>query len=196
MVKIIALFFVPIVAFGTTYKIIEPDVLSEAESRQNKAVKTIEREAKREQEEFKKLKGEPLTKATKTYAYYVDPTYTLKNDIPRVDQSGRVIGTLYPKGYRFNPLDYIRIAPPPIIAFNACSKSEVDLVKRISANRPDAMFASSGCEIEDFPKDIDRQLYLVTKEMKEKFELKYTVSVVTVDMKAKRIKVEVYKTSN
>lgn len=196
MVKKIVLFFVPLVAFGTTYKIIEPDVLSEAEGRQNKAVKTIEREAKREQEEFKKLKGEPLTKATKTYAYYVDPTYTLKNDIPRVDQSGRVIGTLYPKGYRFNPLDYIRIAPPPIIAFNACSKSEVDLVKRISANRPDAMFASSGCEIENFPKDIDRQLYLVTKEMKERFELKYTVSVVTVDMKAKRIKVEVYKTSN
>ncbi len=196
MVKKIVLFFVPLLAFGTTYKIIEPDVMSEAESRQNKAIKTIEREAKREQEEFKKLKGEPLTKATKTYAYYVDPTYTLKNDIPRVDQSGRVVGTLYPKGYRFNPLDYIRIAPPPIIAFNACSKTEVDLVKRISANRPDAMYASSGCEIEDFPKDIGRQLYLVTKEMKEKFELKYTVSVVTVDMKAKRIKVEVYKTSN
>lgn len=196
MVKKIALLIVPLVVFGTTYKIIEPDVLSEAESRQNKAIKTIEREAKREQEEFKKLKGEPLTKASKTYAYYVDPTYTLKNDIPRVDQSGRVIGTLYPKGYRFNPLDYIRISPPPLIAFNACSKSEVDLVKRISANRPDAMFASSGCEIEDFPQDIGRQLYLVTKEMKEKFELKYTVSVVTVDMKAKRIKVEVYKTSN
>lgn len=193
MVKKIALLIVPLITFGATYKIIEPDVLSEAERRQDKAIKTIEREAKREYEEFKKLKGEPLAKATKTYAYYVNPIYTLKDDIPRVDQSGRVVGTLYPKGYQFNPLEYIRIAPPPIIVFNACMKTEVDFVKRISANRPDAMLASSGCEIEDFPKDIGKQLYLVTKEMKEKFELKYTVSVVTVDMKAKRIKVEVYK---
>lgn len=186
----------PILLFGGTYKIAEPDVLSEVQSRQNRAVKEIERQSKREIDEIKKLKGEPLARAQKTFSYYVDPTYTLLEDIPRVDRNGNKIGVLYPKGYRFNPLDYIRIAPPPIIAFNACDKKEVELVKRLSSGRPDVMYASSGCEVEDFPKNIDRKLYLVTDEMKDRFDLKYTVSVVSVDMKAKRIKVEVYKTGN
>ncbi|TDA63634.1 hypothetical protein E0765_07305 [Sulfuricurvum sp. IAE1] len=196
MVKAFAVTLLPIILLGGTYRIAEPDVLSEVQNRQNRAVKEIERQSKREIDEIKKLKGEPLARAQKTFSYYVDPTYTLLEDIPRVDRNGNKIGVLYPKGYRFNPLDYIRIAPPPIIAFNACDKKEVELVKRLSSGRPDVMYASSGCEVEDFPKNIDRKLYLVTDEMKDRFDLKYTVSVVSVDMKAKRIKVEVYKTGN
>ncbi|MFA6396544.1 MAG: hypothetical protein WCW84_11315 [Sulfurimonas sp.] len=195
MVKKLLLIVAPIILFGATYKLVEPDILSEVESRKDRVVSEVSKQSKREMEEFKKLKGETLTKATKTYAYYVDPTYTLAQDIPRVDRDGHTIGVLYPKGYTFNPLNYIQISPPPIVVFNACDKKEVSLVKQLTANRPDAMYASSGCEIEDFPKDIGHQMYLVTKEMKEKFNLKSTVSVITVDLQAKRIKVEVYKAS-
>jgi len=169
--KGILLLIIPMVVFGTTYKIAEPDILNEIESRKGGIAKEVDRQSKREMEEFKKLKGEPLKKATKAHSYYVDPTYTLAQDIPKVDREGKVIGILYPKGYTFNPLKYIQIAPPPIVAFNACDKNEVTLAKRLTANRPDAMYASSGCEIEDFPKDIGHQMYLVTKEMKEKFNL-------------------------
>lgn len=196
MVKIVLLMIAPFVLMGTTYKIVEPDVMSEAEGRQQTAVKKVEREAKNQTELIKKLKGEVLSKAPKSFSYYVDPTYTLQQDIPKVDRNGNVIGILYPKGYVFNPLEYIRMAPPPIVAFDACNKKELEIAKKLVSGRPDAMFASSGCGIEDFPKNIDRQMFLVTKEMKEKFELKYTVSMITVDLKAKRIKVEVYKASN
>lgn len=195
MVKGLPLLLIPAIMFGTTYKIVEPDVISEVEGKKQKIASAVEKEAKVQQEEFKKLSGEALEKAPKTFFYLVDPTYTLSQDLPKVDRDGKVIGVLYPKGYTFNPLDYLRVAPPPIVAFNACDQKEVDLVKRLTANRPDALYASSGCEIEDFPKNINHQLFLVTKEMKEKFKLKYTVSVITADLTAKRIKVEVYKTA-
>lgn len=194
MVKFLIALSVPILLLSNTYKINEPDVISEAENRQGRALKHMERELKDENNKIKKLKGSDLSKATKNQTYFVDMTYTLTHDIPKVDRYGKTIGILYPKGYSFNPLNYIRIAPPPIVILNACSKSEIELAKKLSANRPDAMFASAGCEIEDFPKDIGRTLYLVTDEMKKKFNLRYTLSILNVDMNSRRIKVDVYKT--
>lgn len=197
MVKMVIMLILPIVVLmANTYKIVEPDVISEAESHKSQFMKKAQAEEKKADDRIAKINGATLIKSSKTYTYFVNPTYTLQQDIPRVDRNGKQIGVLYPKGYTFNPLQYTRIAPPPIIAFNACDKKEFTLVKQLIINRPDAMLASSGCEVSKFPKDVDRQIYIVTDEMKEKFRLKYTISVVTANLQAQRIQVDVYKTTN
>lgn len=52
----------------------------------------------------KDLKRLPTVKINQTRL--VDMTYTVKEDIPWIDQNGRYLGVLYPKGYKFNPLVY------------------------------------------------------------------------------------------
>lgn len=193
--KIVAMLAMPIVLLATTYSIAEPDIISQVESKKGVFAKNMKKEDAKAREKMSHMSGASLVKAQKSYAYYVDPTYTLEQDIPRVDRSGNQIGILYPKGYTFNPLQYLMVAPPPIVALNACDKKELALAKSLMKDRSDAMFASSGCELEQFPKDTGRPLYLVTDEMKKKFELKYTLSVISIDLKVKRIKIEVYKTA-
>ncbi len=56
--------------------------------------------------------------------YRVDMTYTLPFDIP--DGKG---GILYPKGYTFNPLDYIKI-PFVYVIINGEDKKQVDWFKK------------------------------------------------------------------
>jgi conjugal transfer pilus assembly protein TraW len=193
--KAMAMIAVPAILLATTYSIAEPDIMSQIEGKKGLLTKNMKKEDAKAKEKLSHMSGASLTKAQRSYAYYVDPTYTLPQDIPRVDREGHQIGILYPKGYTFNPLQYLMIAPPPIVAFNACDKKEMALAKALMKDRPDAMFASSGCEIDQFPKDTGRPLYLVTEEMKKKFDLKNTLSVVSVDLKVKRIKIEVYKTA-
>lgn len=197
MVKAVIMSILPVfVLMASTYKIVEPDVISEAESRKELFMKNAKKEEKKADERVAKIEGASLVKSSKAYTYFIDPTYTLQQDIPRVNRDGKQIGVLYPKGYTFNPLQYTRMAPPPIVAFNACDKKELTLVKQLVANRPDAILASSGCKVNKFPKDINRPIYIVTDEMKEKFKLKYTISVIMANLQAQRIQIDVYKTSN
>lgn len=186
---------VPIMLSAQTYKISEPDMLDEIMAKKDTLERSIKQQMDAEKDHVQNLSGEPLLKAPKTYSYYVDPTYTLKQDIPRVDNQGRQVGILYPKGYTFNPIEYLPILPPPIIVIDACDQKELDFAKRYISTSPNAMIASSGCALKKFPKNFNRHLFLVSPEMKEKFKLKYTVSVVYIDKTAKRIKIDVYKTS-
>lgn len=185
----------PFLLSAQTYKIAEPDMLDEIMSRKDMLEQNLKKQMVQEKEHIQNLTGESLTKAPKTYSYYVDPTYTLKQDIPRVDNQGRQVGILYPKGYTFNPIEYLPMLPPPIVVIDACDQKELDFATKYISTSPNAMIASSGCALKKFPKNFNRHLFLVSHEMKEKFNLKYTVSVVSIDKAAKRIKVDVYKTT-
>lgn len=88
--------------FGATYPVAERDALSEIEERA-KGVdwsKVIGR--KRIEEYDGPEEGVRLPRAARDRAFTVDMSWTLQMDIP--DGKG---GVLYPKGYSFNPLDYV-----------------------------------------------------------------------------------------
>ena len=91
--------------FGATYSIVERDALEEI--RDKARTTDWERAFNREMWE-KKLKAyrpsalKALPRAERENVFTVDLTYTLDFDIP--DGKG---GVLYPKGYTFNPLDYV-----------------------------------------------------------------------------------------
>jgi conjugal transfer pilus assembly protein TraW len=88
---------------GRVYPIAEKDCLNEIREK----VKKLDWEKIRDEsiEMAKNYKPENLVKlpkATQDRTFLVDMSYTLGNDIP--DKDGKII---YPKGYRFNPLEYI-----------------------------------------------------------------------------------------
>lgn len=92
---------------GRTYRIAEPDAMSEIKSAAARAdwKKFMGREkvAKRIKH-YRPADLRPLPPAKADRSFLVDMTYSLDMDIP--DGKG---GVLYPKGYSFNPLDYIAL---------------------------------------------------------------------------------------
>lgn len=111
--------------FGATYPVIEKDALKEMEekARQADVSKFINKKRLKDKisnyrppevEELKKI-GPARTERT----FLVDMTYSLQNDIP--DGQGRV---LYPKGYTFNPLDYISY-PNTLVILNGKSPKQL-----------------------------------------------------------------------
>lgn len=90
---------------GETYPVVEPDIL--AELRQKAAQTDLNKDRKKILKQIKNFQPADLhnlPRATANLAKMVDMTYTLDRDL--IDQDGRVI---YPRGYTFNPLDYVTV---------------------------------------------------------------------------------------
>lgn len=185
-------------AFAKVYEIAEPDMLSEIESKKFEAVKKIVKETQKAEKQVYSLKGVNLPPAKKNYTYYVDPTVVLQADIPKVNKEGKIVGILYRKGTKINPLEYLSVKPPPMIVFNACDDRQVFLVKKIIKEKKlfSYILVSGGCSIKQIRdkkvyENLKSRIYILTDELVRKLKLKNTISLVEVD--GNRIKVEVYK---
>jgi hypothetical protein len=178
------------------YDIAEPDALQEMEERKDKVVEEWEKFHQIVPDKIKGVEAALLTAAPRTYAYYVDMTYILPEDI--VNHEGKVI---YPKGYVFNPIAYTNVKPPDMVIFNPCDKDEVELVKELVKKLDDYMLVGASCNIGamyDFLKTesgrsvLNQPVYMLNDRMKEKLNVKYTVSIVGVDLDNDYVLVKVY----
>jgi len=86
---------------GATYPVIEPDILAELKARVAGNLPTRE-ELLRRIRTYQPGNLRKLPRATENRKFLVDMTYTLDHDVK--DHDGRI---LYPRGYTFNPLDYV-----------------------------------------------------------------------------------------
>lgn len=169
---------------SNTFDIKEQDFISEIEAKKP-ILEAKMSEYKAEQiEKVNNYSGESLTKAPETQIRYIDPSFVLDRDIPKYDMYGKKIGTLYQKGYKFNPIEYMNILPPDFIVFNACDKTENkfvnELIKDYEFNNKDYMLVNSGCKNKDLKNTtFDSKVYFLTKEMIDKFKLEHTVSIIT-----------------
>ena len=186
--------------FAKTYEIVEPDLLSEIESKKYEFIQQFAKMSSKMEERFYSILGASLPPAKNNYIYYVNPTVTLKKDIPKVNKKGEIVGILYKKGTKINPLEHISVKPPPMIIFNACDDREVFIVKRLIKEKRliNYFLVSGGCSIKQIKdrkvyENLKSRIYLLTDELVKKLNLKNTVSFVDVDLNRKRIKVEVYK---
>lgn len=173
--------------FAGVYEIAEPDLLEELEAQKDRIISHLERKKSELKERIESFEGERLSPAKENRTYYIDPTYCLEENI-YYQKDGRW-EILYPKGYCFNPIDYIPYDPPPMVVFNPCREEERKWVKE---NYPDAIFVSTGCPLKEVRK-LGITTYFLTSELKEKLRLTETVSVVKVSRKKKLIEVEVVK---
>lgn len=93
---------------GKTYPIAEPDALQEIQQRSSQ-VDT--RKVMADFDISKAIKPYPLPHSRTTRVRYHIPWYTSDIDVP--DKDGNII---YPKGYRFNPLEYVHYPRRIIVA--------------------------------------------------------------------------------
>ncbi len=112
--------------FGTVYRIAEPDALAELEHR----AKSVDWDRVFDKEKWrKKILGyrprniKKLPAALKDRVRNVDVSYTLPYDIP--DGKG---GILYPRGYTFNPLEYI-FFPDILVVIDESDSNQVKWLK-------------------------------------------------------------------
>lgn len=157
---------------GRTYPIAERDALDELEER----VKAVDW-----QKHLKAIKPgnyRPsnltfLARARSHRKFFVDMAYALENDI--VNDKGEL---LYPKGYMFNPLDFLSYKRT-LVVINGEDPDQAHWFQNSSLkNRLDvSLFITQGSSLE-LAKKIKRPVYYATNPLIARFQLKAVPSIV------------------
>ena len=161
---------------GRTYKIMEPDALTEMESAAqsvdwDKAISKEELARKIVAYRPKGLRALPLSKVSRTRS--VDMTHTLTEDVK--DANNTVV---YPKGYRFNPLDYIKL-PSTLVFINPADPNQVKWYKASPyANNPTTTLLITEGSYYEISKGLNQPVYYATGEILNRFKLASVPSIV------------------
>lgn len=157
---------------GETYSIAEEDALEEVKreaSKVNKSALTKKILADAERH-FNSNFNYPHACKNATFSFY--PLYTLDVDVK--DEKGNVI---YPKGYTFNPLDYVPF-PYVFVFFDGTSKEEVEWVAKNFKGKPNTFVVTTRGNVKVLAEKLEMPVYPMTKLMEERFRIKRTPSVV------------------
>ena len=159
--------------FGTTYLISERDALAEIEER----ARQVDWSKVLDKKKVKNYQGPPdrgsLPRAKRNRSFLVDMTYTTEIDVP--DGKG---GILYPKGYTFNPLDYVAY-PKTLVVIDG---SDPEQVKWLASSEYDKRLDVSLLLTEGnfgvVSKKFSRPLFYADRKIIERLKLKAVPSVI------------------
>lgn len=119
-----------------------------------------------------------LPRATRERSFPVDMTYTLQMDIP--DGKG---GILYPKGYTFNPLDYINFTKT-LVVINGNDPEQVEWFGASEyRGRADVMLLLTEGSYRNLGKKLDVPLFYADSTIIERLRLAAVPSVVKQDVR-------------
>ncbi|MFZ0449014.1 MAG: hypothetical protein WAL98_07200 [Desulfatiglandaceae bacterium] len=161
--------------FGQTYPIAEQDALKEIKGRvaqvdwskifnRKKMVKAVQNY--RPDTPF-------LPRAREDAVKLVDMTYTLAFDIP--DGKG---GILYPKGYTFNPLDYVNFEKT-LVVINGDDPDQVAWFTGSDyAGGFDSMLVLTGGSYYELGKKLERPVFYANTDIVRRFQLEAVPSIV------------------
>lgn len=162
--------------FGKTYPVAEKDAIAEIQERASTINwKKYFNKGRMEQavKNYRPKVPVSLPKAADDKKYSVDLTYTLDFDIP--DGKG---GILYPKGYSFNPLEYLQL-PNILVVIDA---SDDEQVKWFSSSKYAGDYRTMLLITEgrywDISHDLNRPVFYVTKQIADRFKLQAVPSVI------------------
>lgn len=157
---------------GKTYGIAERDALSEIESRAAQ-VNWKKQLAKIKPEKYRPENTISLPRAAKNATRMVDMTYTLDMDVP--DGKG---GILYPRGYTFNPLDYLEFKKT-LVVINARDKDQVAWFKKSQyAKRIDVMLLVTEGSWLRLAESLNRPVFYADTRISQKFKLRFVPAVI------------------
>ncbi|WP_020678142.1 hypothetical protein [Geopsychrobacter electrodiphilus] len=158
--------------FGKTYPVKERDALAEIQERAAQ-VNWKSKLDKIRPEGFRPTGLPVLPRAVEDRSFLVDMTYTLEFDIP--DGKG---GILYPKGYRFNPLEYLPFGQT-LVVFDGDDPLQIVWLKTSGVlTKPNTMLLLSGGSFVDVGKGLKRPVYYATPQIVERFHLRAAPSVI------------------
>lgn len=157
---------------GKVYPIAERDALEEIEER---AGQVDWQSALNEQrpENFRPPNLVPLPRAARERFFLVDMTYTLDFDIP--DGQG---GILYPRGFRFNPLDYVPFNQT-LVVIDGEDPEQVDWLKASPwVGQPDTLILLSGGAFSEIGQELGRAVFYAARGLVERCQLKAVPCVI------------------
>ncbi len=157
---------------GRVYPIAERDALEEIEER----ARQVEWQSVMDQQkpgDYRPSDLIRLPKANRQRSFLVDMTYTLDFDIP--DGKG---GILYPKGYQFNPLDYVPFNQT-LVVIDGEDPDQVAWLKASSLiHRPDTLILLTRGAFSEVGQDLGRAVFYATRQIVERFQLAAVPSVI------------------
>lgn len=158
---------------GRVYPIVEPDALAEIEARARGAdwQSILDKE---KPEDFRPANLIRLQRARHERSFLVDMTYTLDFDIP--DGKG---GVLYPRGYRFNPLDYVPFNQTLVILDGDDPAQVAWLMASPLVEEPNTVILLSQGAFSQVGKKLGRAVFYADRRIVERFNLAAVPSVIT-----------------
>ncbi len=180
----VLLFFISSVAsardlgvVGTTYPIIEKDALAEIEERAKQVdwSKVVNKDKMKSAIKNFKPKGiKKLPRAIESRTFKVDMTYTLDADI--TDKDGNV---LYPKGFTFNPLDFVHNPGTIFIVIDGADRAQVDWFKKSTyANNANVTLMLTDGPYYALAEELRRPVFYAIHGIIERFELQFVPSII------------------
>lgn len=174
---------------GATYPVKEKDALSEIEERVGKVDWSRHINKDKTAKLVKSYKPSGLVhlpRAERDRTFMVDMTYILPFDIP--DGKG---GILYPKGYTFNPLDFVAYKIT-LIVLDGSDKEQVEWFKHSRyAKETTAKLLVTGGSPQALTGSLKVPVFYADGRVIEKFSLKAVPSIVTQKERVMEVK-EVY----
>lgn len=161
---------------GNVYPVGEPDALTEIREAVARVdwEKAIDRQHKLEMiKNFRPVDLHPLPAAKSDRSFLVDMTYTLDSNIP--DGKG---GVLYPKGFSFNPLDYVSLTSI-LVVIDAGDRRQVDWFK-VSPYAEDyrTRLILSGGDYYDLSEEFERPVFYLMDTVARRLQLAAVPSVI------------------
>ncbi len=160
---------------GKTWPVVEQDITIELKStvreKLDRAITDIQKNVKKYQPS-EGLYRLPVCK--KNTSFTVDMTWTLTRDLR--DNKGKVI---YPKGYRFNPLQYVPFSQI-IVVIDATDSDQVTWFKQslYSTDSRVLLLLSDGYAFE-MMSELKRPVYYLSKTIAERLKLRVVPSVIS-----------------
>lgn len=158
---------------GATSQISEPDALEEIEARAREVDfrSVLDRV---NPEGYRPPEALLLPRARQERAFLVDLTWTLPFDIP--DGKG---GVLYPRGYSFNPLDYVPFEQT-LVVLDGSDQAQVDWFRQSGFSRaPNVLLLLTEGPFTTVSDQLKRHVYYADRRITERFRLAAVPSVIT-----------------
>ncbi len=157
---------------GTTYQVVEPDLVEEVKARIDKGKMAKIMEEHRQNYKAKDIYALPTAKRDRTF--FVDMTYTLDHDIP--GENGEI---MYERGLTWNPLDYVSL-PDGLMVINGESAKQVEWFEKSPyyKNKQIKLHISAGFAA-PLIKHLDRPVFYLTKTIADRLQLAAVPCVIT-----------------
>jgi len=155
------------ITLGNTYEITEPDVLDEIK---NRAEGIDWKEVyNKDPSTWAALKSPILPEAYEDSVRQHAPVYVVEQKV--TDRYGK---TIYPKGYRYNPLEYIQL--PSRIIFIGAKQSHLNWLETI-INNTDTVITSGGDPI-TLSKKVGRPVFMINDQWIDRLNLRAVPAIV------------------
>jgi len=159
--------------YGTTYRILEQDALTEIEDR----ARQVDWRKVLDKRKVENYQGPPdkvsLPRSKRNRSFPVEMTYTTEIDVP--DGKGSI---LYPKGYTFNPLDYVTY-PKTLVVIDGTDPIQVKWFAASEYDkRLDVTLLLTEGNFGTVAKRINRPLFYADRKIIDRLKLKAVPSVI------------------